>query len=284
MRQPHPRRSSGVGLFLCAICVVCIVCGPVEILGSADAVGGGPMGVIGSAAATAQAVITGTVAYRERVELSPLAALEVILEDVTRVDGPAEVIAERQLTGVGQAPIRFELPFDPARIVANHRYNLRIRITDGGDLRFVSAEALPVLTGGHGTTVDAVLQSVGGTQPQRPPSPRLEDTTWRLVTLGGKPVEATRGPREPHVVLRSTSVAGATGCNTFRGTYTLSGEALEFKPLVTTRMHCAEAMEIEKGLLQALGATRSWRTINGRLELVDEKGLVVAQFEAVAPR
>lgn len=235
-------------------------------------------------AAQTPAAITGSVASREPVTLSPHAVLEVMLEDVSRADAAADVVAERQFTSIGQMPIRFELPFDPARIVANHRYNLRIRITEGGDLRFVSAEALPVLTGGHGTTVDAVLQSVGGSQPRRPPDIPLEDTTWRLVTLGGKPVEATRGPREPHFVLRSTSVTGATGCNSFRGSYSRNGEALQFKPLIATRMHCAEVMDIEKGLLQALGATRSWRTINGRLELVDERGLVVAQFEAVAPK
>lgn len=239
--------------------------------------------LLSASAATAQApaVITGSVAYRERVTLSPEATLDVILEDVSKADAPAEVIAERRLTGLGQVPIRFELPFDPTRIVPDHRYNLRLRITDRGVLRFVSTEAHPVITGGHGTTVEALLQAAAGPPPMQQAPPALQNTRWRLVRLGETPVDAPPGPREPHLIFRGTSVLGATGCNTLRGGFVAGDQnAIEFQGLLSTQMACPTLTEIEKPFLLALGRARTWRIRNNQLELLDDKDVVVAQFEA----
>lgn len=251
-----------------AIGVICVLCG------------------LAAAAAQAPAVISGSVAYRERVALSADAVLEITLEDVSLADAPATVIAQRELTNIGQVPITFELPYDPTRIVANHRYNVRFRLSDRGALRFMSAEAHPVITGGHGTTVAAILHAVVVTPPVTQAAAPFQDRTWRLVRLGDRPVNVSPGPREPHLRFESTSsrVQGATGCNTVAGGYTVDGETLTFQPLIATRMHCPDTMEIEQGLLKALGATRSWRIAKGRMELLGEQNQVLAQFEAIEPK
>jgi hypothetical protein len=73
-----------------------------------------------------------------------------------------------RMSKLGQVPIRFELPYDPSRIVAGHRYNLRARITDRGALRFISAQA--TLTTGGGSDASVVGPSerpdVLGTVPE----------------------------------------------------------------------------------------------------------------------
>jgi uncharacterized lipoprotein YbaY/heat shock protein HslJ len=106
--------------------------------------------------------ITGTVAYRERMLPPPGAALEVVLEDVSRADAPAtEMIRTlNRLTTAPPYPIAISV--DSASIVANHRYNIRARIFAGSDLLFVSDTANPVFGPGNVVHVDIVLRRASG--------------------------------------------------------------------------------------------------------------------------
>ena len=113
-------------------------------------------------AAAAAARINGTVTYRERMALSHLAELEVTLEDVSRQDVAARVLARQTLSNPGQVPIRFELRFAPADIDERMSYSLRARIHDGGKLAFVSDTHTPVLTRGAGREAHMTLVRVQG--------------------------------------------------------------------------------------------------------------------------
>src|SRR5258705_8140694 len=78
------------------------------------------------AAATASAAtVTGSATYRERVSLSPNAVFEATLEDVSRADAPAQVIARVRRPNPGQVPIAFEITYDPRRIDPNRTYSVR---------------------------------------------------------------------------------------------------------------------------------------------------------------
>jgi len=90
-------------------------------------------------------VITGTAAYRARVILPAAAVFEATLEDVSRADAPAEVIARVRLDRLDPPPFRFRIPYDPAKIVPGHRYVVRGRITLNEVLRFTTDTAYPVL-------------------------------------------------------------------------------------------------------------------------------------------
>jgi uncharacterized lipoprotein YbaY len=137
----------------------------------ATALEGSVTGALPGGQAGVTKTITGTVTYRERIALTPSAVLELTLEDVSKADAPAEVIARESMSKLGQVPIRFVLSYDPSRIVAGHRYNLRARITDRGALRFINAQATPVLTGtGEQGEVHIILRSVRGPG-GRPPAP-----------------------------------------------------------------------------------------------------------------
>jgi copper homeostasis protein (lipoprotein) len=152
----------------------------IGIAGSAS-LGAAAAGMLGGQGGVTKS-IKGTVAYRERIALTPAAVLELTLEDVSKADAPAEVVARQSMSKLGQVPIRFELPYDPSRIVPRHTYNLRARITDRGAVRFISAQATPVLTGpGEQGEVRIMLRSAaggGGGPPAAggrpaPPSPSL---------------------------------------------------------------------------------------------------------------
>jgi uncharacterized lipoprotein YbaY/heat shock protein HslJ len=106
------------------------------------------------------ATITGTVSYRERMALSNQAELEIMLEDVSRQDVPANVLARQTISNPGQVPIRFELSFQPEDIDQRMSYSLRARIQDGGKLAFISDTHTPVLTRGAGREAHLTLVAV----------------------------------------------------------------------------------------------------------------------------
>jgi putative lipoprotein len=98
-------------------------------------------------------VVSGTVTYRERMALPPTAVLEVKLQDVSKADTPATLIAEQKITTGGkQVPIAFELKYDPAKIEAKHCYAVSARILVDGQLRWVTDNTYPVLTEGSSAT------------------------------------------------------------------------------------------------------------------------------------
>ena len=59
--------------------------------------------------------IQGTATYRERMSLPPAAVFEATLEDVSRADAPATVVATTRVPSPGQPPIAFSISYDQAR-------------------------------------------------------------------------------------------------------------------------------------------------------------------------
>ena len=235
--------------------------------------------------------IHGTATYRERFALPPTAAFEATLEDVSRADASADVLARTLLTPPGNPPIRFQLPVDLARIRPDHRYVVRARIVDGDRLMFTSDESHPVLAQGHGTTVAIMLRRAGSgpsgsPAPSASPEPRssrpLEKTYWRAIELDGKPVAATESMREVYILLGGTGrVGGSDFCNRILGSYTLSGNGIKFGALAGTQMACANTADTERGLRRALSGAARWSIAGDRLELFDATRGRLAQFEAL---
>jgi putative lipoprotein len=106
--------------------------------------------------AAAMKTLSGTVTYRERMMLRPDAFITVRLQDVSRQDAPALLIAEDNIKVQGKAvPIAFALEYDPARIDERYTYSVRAEIRDGmGQLLFTTDTMHPVLT--HGAPDDNV--------------------------------------------------------------------------------------------------------------------------------
>lgn len=122
---------------------------------------GASTAVSSSTAPTATATLTGTVMYLQRVILPAGAVIEVQLQDVSKMDVAATVLASQTITTTGEnVPIPFALSYDPAQIDERATYALGVRITIEGELRWINTERYAVLTNGAPTSgVEVMVQS-----------------------------------------------------------------------------------------------------------------------------
>ena len=148
------------------------------------------------------ASVTGSVSYRERLALTPGAALVVELRDVSYADAPAPLIARQTISGPGQVPIKFELQYNRQDINPRNTYGLRARIVESDDrLAFTNDTAYDVITRGNPDNVDMLLVLV------EPPPDHVDDgaegsdgRTW--VEVPAPIVWANLIPNETENLLR----------------------------------------------------------------------------------
>ena len=178
------------------------------------------------------------------------AVFEAMLEDVSRADAPALVIAGTRLDSPGNPPIKFSIPYDPARIVADNQYVVRARITQNGKLLFTSDTATPVITRGNPMSVSIMLQRAGSqaVSPAQAPAQAsgaaisLAGTSWQLVKFQGSD-DKTLTPDDGAKYTIEFDAGGRLNaridCNRGRGTWKSSGpNQLQFGPLALTRAMC----------------------------------------------
>ena len=105
--------------------------------------------------------VTGSVAYRERIALSPGARLEVQLRDVSYQDAAAPLIAEQIIQNPGQVPIEFKIEYDPDDIESRNTYSVQATIYESdGRMAFTNDTAYDVITRGNPDKVDMLLVMV----------------------------------------------------------------------------------------------------------------------------
>lgn len=112
--------------------------------------------------------VVGTAIYRERIVLPPNAMFEATLEDVSRADAPATVLATSRIYPADELPpYRYSLSAPRAQLPASARVVVRARVTVDGQLWFTTTQAYPVLVDGGGKqTIDVLLRA-----PQTRPGP-----------------------------------------------------------------------------------------------------------------
>ncbi|HXZ79754.1 MAG TPA: YbaY family lipoprotein [Terriglobales bacterium] len=234
--------------------------------------------------------ITGTVAYRERVALPPNAMLTIRMEDVSKQDVGATLIAGTAFSANGrQVPIPFELSYNPAKISQKGRYVVRANVDVDGELLFTTTQPYPVLNDGASNEVNVMMKMVAYPPPgftpagTEGPAAPLMGTEWKLTELGGETFEApAEGRAVPTLILnkKDKRISGSAGCNRMMGTFTMQGDGLRFGKVATTMMACPEpAMSVEKKFLEALNSTDSYRIDGDTLEL-RQKDKVLARFKA----
>lgn len=110
------------------------------------------------AAAPAQALVSGTVAYRERMALPPDATVDLWIVDTSPGVGALAIVAETTMAAPGrQVPFPFELRLDPGRVHHERSYGLKAAITAGGQTIFATEQPVPVITHGHPSLVAVML-------------------------------------------------------------------------------------------------------------------------------
>ena len=240
------------------------------------AIGGcGSRSGAGAPADEPQAVLTGTVTYRERIALPPNARVEVRLEDVPPSGAtPDEVAAQTVAVNGRQVPIPFELRYPKGSIDSSRRYTVRASITSAdGELMFTTPMSYAVLTGGapDGGVEIVVQRPGGGASPAAADAPvgdaagpggataGLPGGTWRLAAIqrpGAAEQPVGTDPRYT-VAFANGRLSGLAHCNRYQGGYEQSAPGtLKVSPMAATLMACP-GESIDSEFLRALGgATR----------------------------
>lgn len=109
---------------------------------------------------TGTTVVNVTATYRERIMLPPGHVLTVRVEDVSRADAPAQVLAETSESLNGAPHYRVTLGFPTSQIDPRHTYAARAEIRDAtGALVFVTDTRHAILTNGAPASAEIVLKS-----------------------------------------------------------------------------------------------------------------------------
>jgi heat shock protein HslJ len=104
------------------------------------------------------------------------------------------------------------------------------------------------------------------------PSDPLRSTSWELMAYRkSRPIEGTTIT----AVFEEGQVRGSSGCNTYFGSYEVSGDSITVGPLAMTEMACLEpegAMEQEMYYLEFLMEGQTFRLSDDRLEIFRSDG------------
>lgn len=95
---------------------------------------------------------------------------------------------------------------------------------------------------------------------------------WRVQELLGAPLGAAAGgARAPHLELDPAHLrlSGSGGCNRLMGSFTLEGQRILFKRVVTTMMSCPQGMKQERALIDTLGEVQRWHIDDRTLMLLN---------------
>ncbi|MEP6389561.1 MAG: META domain-containing protein [Halioglobus sp.] len=225
--------------------------------------------------------IKGMVVYRERMLLPPDAQIEIQLQDVSRADAMATVMAVVNMAADGAPPYPFVIEYDTSQVDARMRYALRATIHSGDRLMFTNTDYIDPFSE---SPVEVLVRRVPA-EPE-PSAATLEDTQWQLETLSGSPAQLGAGDKPIDLVFMSKEqrAAGFSGCNRYFGSYALEGEsvagkALTLGPLAGTMMACMEGGDLERDYLNAMGEITAYR-IEGNTLLLLKAEKVVASFSA----
>lgn len=244
--------------------------------------GGDDMSAPGTVAGGSQmATIEGNVVYLERMLLPPGVEVEVQLQDVSRPDAMAAVLATVSMTPEGGPPYPFVIEYDPNNIDSRMTYALRATIVHGDRLMFTNTDYINAFSG---NPVEVLVRRVP--EAVHPAGPPLEGQVWQLHTLEGEPAAPGAGGKPVDILFDAEAMraSGFSGCNRYSGGYVREGDyahgsPLSFTPLAGTMMACEEGGELERRYLQLLGTVSAFHLKGDTLSLL-AGAETVATFKA----
>lgn len=112
----------------------------------------------------------------------------------------------------------------------------------------------------------------------------LEGTTWNLNScVNEKGLVSVLPNTKITVHFQDGRVSGSAGCNSYLGTYHISGSTITIGPLSSTRMFCGEPeglMEQEGNYLAALKSAAHYEITGSTLEMTNADGIQILTFTA----
>ena len=110
----------------------------------------------------------------------------------------------------------------------------------------------------------------------------LDGTSWLLTDYISPDGAVFTVPAAvtPLLAFEGGNLTGNAGCNTFSSTYTVTGDAIELGPIMSTKMACEEPMaSVEGAYLAALESIDKVAILDdGKLQLWDDGGKTTLAF------
>ena len=110
----------------------------------------------------------------------------------------------------------------------------------------------------------------------------LDGTSWLLTDYISPDGAVFTVPAAvtPLLTFEGGNLTGNAGCNTFSSTYTVTGDAIELGPIMSTKMACEEPMaSVEGAYLAALESIDKVAILDdGKLQLWDDGGKTTLAF------
>lgn len=244
------------------------------------------MGGVGAALATSvradapqagDAILKGTVMYRERMMLPQGAQVQVQLADVSLADAPAIILASTTVSDATASPIPFSLEYDPALLKGGHSYALQARIMLGDNLLFINDTRHAFQP--EDAEVEIMVRRVASSADQQDVSIY---GSWLAEDIAGGGVIDTA--QTTLTLAEDGAVSGRGGCNSYGGTVTMEQDRISFGQLVSTQMACAEAlMNQEQKFFEMLAQAAAFRidATQRKLFLLDGSGDTLVRFSAM---
>ncbi len=248
--------------------------------------------------------VTGTASYRERMALPPAARFLATLERLDAGNSVMQTVASTELPGPLTIPISFSLPYRANTMAANERYQIHARIMLGEKVLFQAIEPYAISAATHSqanASLNLLLKRAFGpafptAQTSKSVATELENVTWLLRQLNGVAIStndsSTNAPstgslstdvrqRIPYLRFQAEAklMVGFSGCNRLQTNYVVSADTLRVEQTAGTLMACAQGMEQEQAVLSMLSAVGHWQIRDGRLQLLNNERVVVAEFE-----
>ncbi|WP_392339349.1 YbaY family lipoprotein [Moritella marina] len=226
-----------------------------------------------------QQTLTANVFYLQRIALPPGAQVSLILEDVSKMDVAAEVIAKQTITAASAPPYAINLSYNETLIKPQHRYALRAQITLDGQLLFTNTEQVDAFANAGAKPTEILVSQVRH-EAKSDGQVSLIDTHWQLSMLGTQAITADITQQHPHLVFTQddNKVVGFAGCNRFSGRYDVLTNNVSLTELATTKKMCFQQMNLETQFLTALSATDNYKVIDKILTLYSNTGVALGQF------
>lgn len=219
--------------------------------------------------------ISGTVTYNERIYLPQNVVLTVKLEDTTKQDVAAAIVAEQSIYVATPPPWTFDLAYDPKAIQKKGHYVLRASVKVEGELRFINATSVPAFN----TKEPINIVVSPATKKEISKQAMLEAHSWKLTELNGAAINALNSQNVGiNFNAENQSSNGFAGCNQFSGGYEATEMALSFAPMMSTQMACINS-DSELNYLQTLSRVRGYTIDGNRLMMLDGANQGLAQFE-----
>lgn len=227
--------------------------------------------------------LSGSVSYRERIALPAGSVIEVSLQDTSRADVAATVLASSTIVTTGEnVPVPFSLTYDPSSIDSRYTYSIAARILVEGKLRWINQSSVPVLTNGAATSSVEVLVSAVGAPVVKPTAPvatttpsavNLDGTTFRLSSFKGANVPVGQN----YLLTFDGNRLKAKFCNGVSGEYKIEKNIIKGN-LISTQMYCGEPaniMTIESTFGSIIGTGAAYVINGSTLTLMGTRGDVL---------